>query len=57
MRDLENADFHGLDAILANGFATLTDAREADLRLALLRLVNGALAGVWRVDAPPGPAY
>lgn len=57
MRDLEAADMNAFDAVLDNAFATISDARAADLRLGLLRLLDATLTGLARADDPPGPAY
>ncbi len=57
MRDLEAADKNAFNAVLDNAFATISDARAADPRLGLLRLVDATMTGLKRTDDPSGPAY
>lgn len=56
-RDLEMADLKAFDSVLANCFATLSNARDVGLRLGLLRLIDQGMDDLRRVDEPPTREY
>jgi len=57
MRAVETVKLSAVDAVVGNCFATISEAREADLRLAILRLIDRPITGLERVDDPPDPGY